>query len=53
MISMGHPDICHVLWDIDYLKLQIGPGWKWHSVTPGTYGHQTGVLSNGSKQGEG
>lgn len=44
MISMGRPGICHVLWDVDYLKSRIGPGWKWHSVTPEAYGHQTGVL---------
>jgi SAM-dependent methyltransferase len=44
MISMGRPGTCHVLWDADYLKSRIGPGWKWHSVTPEAYGHQTGVL---------
>ena len=44
MITMGRPGICHVLWDVDYLRSRIGPGWKWHSVTPEAYGHQTGVL---------
>jgi SAM-dependent methyltransferase len=44
MISMDRPKICHVLWDVDYLRSRIGPGWKWHSVTPEAYGHQTGVL---------
>ena len=44
MISMGRPGICHVLWDVDYLKSRIGPGWKWHSTTPEAYGHQTGVI---------
>ena len=44
MISIGRPGICHVLWDVDYLKRRIGTGWKWHSVTPEAYGHQTCVL---------
>jgi SAM-dependent methyltransferase len=44
MITMGRPGICHVLWDVDYLKDRIGPNWKWHSITPEAYGHQTGVL---------
>jgi SAM-dependent methyltransferase len=44
MISMGRPGICHVLWDVDYLQTRIGPGWKWHSITPEGYGHQTVVL---------
>jgi SAM-dependent methyltransferase len=44
MVTMGRPNICHVLWDVDYLKSRIGPGWKWHSVTPEAYGHQTAVL---------
>jgi len=44
MITMGRPKICHVLWDVDYLRSRIGPGWKWHSITPEVYGHQTGVL---------
>jgi SAM-dependent methyltransferase len=44
MISMGRPGICHVLWDVDYLKSRMDPGWKWHSTTPEAYGHQTGVL---------
>ncbi|MEA2907976.1 MAG: hypothetical protein QOJ15_57 [Bradyrhizobium sp.] len=44
MISMGRPNICHVLWDVDYLRSRTGPGWKWLSVTPEAYGHQTGVL---------
>lgn len=44
MISMSRPEICHVLWDVDYLKSRAGPGWEWCSVTPEAYGHQTGVL---------
>jgi SAM-dependent methyltransferase len=44
MITMNRPNVCHVLWDTDYLKSRIGPGWKWHSATPEAYGHQTGVL---------
>ena len=44
MITLGRPSMCHVMWDVDYLKSQIGPGWKWHSVTPEAYGHQTAVL---------
>jgi SAM-dependent methyltransferase len=44
MVTMGRPGICHVLWDVDYLKSRTGPGWKWHSITPEAYGHQTGVL---------
>jgi SAM-dependent methyltransferase len=44
MVTMGRPGICHVLWDVDYLKSRIGPGWKWHSATPEAYGHQTAIL---------
>jgi SAM-dependent methyltransferase len=44
MISMGRPGICHVLWDLDYLKARIGSDWRWLSVTPEAYGNQTGVL---------
>jgi SAM-dependent methyltransferase len=44
MISMGRPGIAHVLWDVEYLRSRIGPGWRWHSVTPEAYGHQTAVL---------
>lgn len=44
MVTMGRPRICHVLWDVEYLKLRVGPGWEWVSVTPEAYGHQTGVL---------
>lgn len=44
MLSIGRPGICNVLWDLDYLRSRIGPGWRWHSITPEAYGHQTGVL---------
>jgi SAM-dependent methyltransferase len=44
MITMGRPGICHVIWDVDYLISRLWPGWKWHSVTPEAYGHQTSVL---------
>lgn len=44
MITMGRPGICHVFWDVDYLKSRIGPGWIWRSATQEAYGHQTGVL---------
>ncbi len=44
MISLGRPGICHVLWDLDYLKARLGHGWVWHSATPGAYGNQTGVV---------
>jgi SAM-dependent methyltransferase len=44
MVSIGRPGICHVLWDVDYLKSRLSLGWKWRSITPEAYGHQTGVL---------
>jgi hypothetical protein len=44
VITMNRPNICHVLWDVDYLKSRTGPSWKWHSATSEAYGHQTGVL---------
>ena len=44
MVTMCRPAIAHVLWDVEYLKTRFGPGWRWHSVTPEAYGHQTCAL---------